>query len=147
MSWETFNVAMAIGGKIADGQCSFTCTITNQNLTAAELQYSPSAANPPGPGSITTIFNSTGLNLAINADGTYHLSDVTLTNKFNIPPKGNWAGGNYNTLTSCRYNPTTGEVSGVFKDVSIDAGDPDCNWDASGADFPAGEKARKQTAY
>jgi len=146
MGWETFNVEMAVGGNISDGQCNFTCTITNQILTAAGLQYSPSAANPPGPGSITTIFNSTGLSIALNADGTYHLSDVTLTSKFNIPPKGNWTGGNYNTLSNCRYNPTSGKVGGVFQDIGIDAGDPDCSWDASGTETPAGDKAHKKAA-
>ena len=143
MSWVTFYVVQANGNTVADGQCNFTCTIANSVITAAQLQYNPSAATPPPSGSTTTIFNLTAVSIALNADGTYHLGGANLSSKFNIPPKGSFSGGNYNTLTSCTYNPTTNEIKGVFQDVGLPANDPDCSWDATAS---IGDTAKAQKA-
>jgi hypothetical protein len=129
MGWETFNAGNPNKSSVGDGQCQFTKTITNNVLKAgAQFQYSPSAASPPP--NPTTVF-TTGADIPLNGNNVYSIPDTGLPPSFNIPPKGQFSGGNYTHMVGATYNPTTNALQGTFNDAP--AGDvDDCDWSAQG---------------
>ena len=131
MAWKTFYVVQKNGNDVADGQMNFEYTITPDGilLSGAVLQYSPSAAPLPPPATQTTIL-TTSTDISLDDNEVYPLPDTTLANKFNIPPKGAFKGGDYNQMTGATYDPDTNKIQGIFQVRTPGGEDAECSWTA-----------------
>ncbi len=153
MAWTVFNVIK--NGNTADGQVQLTLA-SGSNSTVMKagstLQYSTSAASPPPDSTVKTIFTTTA-DISV-ANSVFTIPDSTLPDNFNVPPKGAFAGGNFQFARGMSYNPTTLVVRGRFTnsptaDGPPGGGDDDCNWSASNSEFQTAlaEKQAKGASY
>lgn len=131
--WVSFNCKNTgnSGNEVSDGQVEFSGTTddTTGNLLTAQLSYSKSENSNPHP-DITFTFP---INSALSPNnGTFSLPDPpTAAKSFEIPSKGTFNGGLYNTLTGATYAPTGNKLHGVFTEIGGEGGSDDCTFDAS----------------